>query len=77
MKQCISRLITFINHLWQTLLGTFVERWLHSHVVRVESRNQSSAKPDGIETVDKEGNCPTVIIETISGNIIVLNVKED
>lgn len=31
MKECISRLITFINHLWRTFSSTLVERWLRKH----------------------------------------------
>lgn len=36
MKKCISRLITFINHLWRTLISTLVERWLQKHTTDIE-----------------------------------------
>lgn len=36
MKKCISRLVTFINHLWRTLVSTLVERWLQRHTTDIE-----------------------------------------
>ena len=35
MKTCISRLVTFINHLWRTWVSTLVERWLQKHTTDI------------------------------------------
>ena len=65
MKTCISRLITFINHLWQTCCSTFVEHWLLRHVVAV----------DVITAKLKVGASELLLIKDDTENTYVLLVK--
>ena len=75
MKQCISRLIKCISHLWQTLQSTFVEKWLLRHATDIYPTQKQCHNPDGTWTVCNCKQCTEFVIETDAGNILVLNRK--
>ena len=67
MKKCFSRLITFINHLWRTLISTLVERWLSKHVLEVITLSSESGQIFEF-ILDDTGNSIVLEKENRNGN---------
>lgn len=78
MKQCISRLVTFINHLWRTLVSTLVERWLRKHTTDIICYSDPAECYSILEFDD--GNSMMIACDRIAGNTIKIHLnpaKED
>lgn len=72
MKKCISRLVTFINHLWRTFVSTLVERWLQKHTTDIICFSD----PDESYTVLEfdDGNSMMIACDRTSGNTIQIHL---
>ena len=78
MKRCISRLVTFINHLWRTLVSTLVERWLQKHTTDIVCYSDPDESYCIVQFDD--GNSMAITCNRVAGGLIEIYLhpaKED